>query len=185
MCKYCESKMKIYNKQTNIGTLIRENYLYVFTKKQNKLKILLKMKIDVCPFCNSPVFSKGTKVHTIKIEQKLPSLNDYINKCKHSIGYARTFKEETDNIIGWELKKQKLDKLKITKPIIAYIKYIEPRRDRDVDNVYSASKYIFDGLQKMGIIENDNPSHLIDIKNSIDYDNTKQKGEIIIKLVEQ
>ena len=183
MCEICNKGMKVFNTVNNIGFCIRENNLVLFTKEQDRYKVLLKRKIKVCPFCEEPIYEKDSKVHTFEINFKLPSLNDYINKCKHSIGHARTFKEETDNIIGWELKRQKLDNLRITRPIKAYIKYIEPKKDRDVDNVYSASKYIFDGLQKMNIIENDNPAHLIDIKNSIEYDkNTKEK--VIVKLIE-
>ncbi len=183
MCDICEKGLKVFNSKENTGFCIKENKLIVFKKQGEKLKVVLRRQIIQCPFCQKELFTKDTKVHRFIIDQKLPSLNDYLNKCKHSIGQAKTFKQEQDNIIGWELKRQKLDKLKIKKPVKAYIHYIEPKRDRDVDNVYSASKYIFDGLQKMGILENDNPKHLIDIKNSIEYDNTA-KGKVIIELVE-
>lgn len=183
MCDICEKGLKVFNSKENTGFCIKENKLIIFKKQSEKLKAILRREVRACPFCSRELFEKETKIYTIEINQKLPSLNDYLNKCKHSIGQAKTFKQDQDDIIGWELKRQKLDNLRIKKPVKAYIHYIEPKRDRDVDNVYSASKYIFDGLQKMGILENDNPKHLIDIKNTIEYDN-KTKGKVIVELVE-
>ena len=77
-----------------------------------------------------------------------------------------------------------MDKLRIAKPIKGYITYIEPLRNRDVDNVYSASKYIFDGLQKMNVIENDNPTHLVDVKSNVVYDKNCKNGKVLVRLVE-
>ena len=184
MCKYCEEGQKLFNKKSNLGITIRNNNLIIYTKEDEKNRIVSKVKVQNCPFCGNDLFEEKKKEYSFEIGAKLPSLNDYLNKCKHSIGCARTFKQETDDIIGWELKRQNVDKLRIAKPIKGYITYIEPQRNRDVDNVYSASKYIFDGLQKMNVIENDNPTHLLDVKSNVVYDKNCKNGKVLVRLVE-
>lgn len=184
MCKYCENEQKSFNKKSNLGLVIKNNKLIIYTKENDNNKIITKVNIKSCPFCGKDLYDKDNKEYIFEIDSKLPSLNDYLHVCKHSQGYSKTFKQETDDLIGWELKRQKMDKIRISKPIIGYITYIEPRRSRDVDNVYSASKYIFDGLQKMNVIENDNPTHLVDVKSNVIYDKNCTRGKVIVKLVE-
>jgi len=184
MCKYCENNQKIYNSKSNSGIAIKNHKLIIYQKEEEKNKIISKVKIQNCPFCGKDLYDENHKEYSFEIDSKLPSLNDYLHVCKHSQGYSRTFKQNTDDLIGWELKRQKLDKIRISKPIIGYITYIEPRRSRDVDNVYSASKYIFDGLQKMNVIENDNPTHLVDVKSNVIYDKNCTRGKVLVRLVE-
>ncbi|MBR0491421.1 MAG: hypothetical protein IJJ82_05185 [Clostridia bacterium] len=184
MCKYCEKEQRIYNEKSNSGLVIKNNRLIIYKKEEEKNKIISKIKISNCPFCGNDLYDGNQKEYTFEIDSKLPSLNDYLHVCKHSQGYSGTFKRNTDDIIGWELKRQNVDKLRIAKPIKGYITYIEPLRNRDVDNVYSASKYIFDGLQKMNVIENDNPTHLVDVKSNVVYDKNCKNGKVLVRLVE-
>ena len=139
MCKYCENEQKIFNEKSNSGLVIKNNRLIIYKKEEEKNKIISKIKISNCPFCGNDLYDGNQKEYTFEIDSKLPSLNDYLHVCKHSQGYSGTFKRNTDDIIGWELKRQNVDKLRIAKPIKGYITYIEPQRNRDVDNVYSAS----------------------------------------------
>ena len=52
-------------------------------------------------------------------------------------------------------------------------------RKRDVDNVYSAVKFIQDALVKMGTISNDNVKNVIDVKNEIVYSDNKKSYVIV------
>ena len=44
---------------------------------------------------------------------------------------------------------------------IVHIVFTEPNRRRDVDNVESAKKFILDALVHSGVLENDNPKHVL------------------------
>ena len=77
--------------------------------------------------------------------------------------------------------KSQLHDLKITKPIKLHITWIEENRKRDVDNVYSAVKYILDALVKAEVLQNDNAKRVKDISNEIIYADT---SEVIVEIEE-
>ena len=118
--------------------------------------------------------------HRFVIGERLPSLNDYVDVCRKNKYQAATFKRKVDNLIYYEIISQLKD-LKINKPVIVYLHFIEENKKRDVDNVYSASKYILDALVKTKVLKNDNPKHVIDIKYSHEY--TKE-SKVIVELDE-
>ena len=112
------------------------------------------------------------------IHERLPSLNDYLNKCKFNRHIAANFKRRVDRDICSEIKFQ-LENIHITKPVIIHIKWVEENKKRDVDNVYSAVKFIQDELVKMGTISNDNVKNVIDVKNEIVYSDNKKSYVIV------
>lgn len=114
------------------------------------------------------------------IHQRLPSLNEYINKCKHNRHIAAKFKENIDRTIYYEIKNQ-LQDLKIVKPVKIYITWIEENKRRDVDNVYSAVKYIQDALVKAKVLQNDNMKYVTDVKNKIYY---AEQSYVIVEIIE-
>ena len=118
--------------------------------------------------------------HRFTIHYRLPSLNEYLNKCKFNKHMAAQFKMIHDRRIYDEVKSQ-LHDLKITKPIKLHITWIEENRKRDVDNVYSAVKYILDGLVKAEVLQNDNAKRVKDISNEIIYADT---SEVIVEIEE-
>lgn len=114
------------------------------------------------------------------IHYRLPSLNEYLNKCKFNKHMAAQFKMIHDRRIYDEIKIQ-LHDLKITKPVKLHITWIEENRRRDVDNVYSAVKYIQDALVKAEVLQNDNSKHVVDVDNQIIYADT---SEVIVEIEE-
>lgn len=114
------------------------------------------------------------------INQRLPSLNEYLNKCKFNKHIAATFKEKVDRDIACEARCQ-LPDVKIEKPVILNITWIEENKRRDVDNVYSAVKYIQDALVKLQILKNDNSKWVKDVKNTIKYE---PDSKVIVKIIE-
>lgn len=44
--------------------------------------------------------------------------------------------------------------------VIVTVRFYEPDKRRDEDNVLSGMKFIFDAMQEIGLIENDNQAHL-------------------------
>ena len=118
-------------------------------------------------------------VHEFVIGQRLPSLNDYIDACRFNKYQAAAFKKRVDSLICFEIRLQL--KVHIKKPVIVHLHFVEENRKRDVDNVYSASKYILDALVKRKVLENDNPKHVVDIKYSHEY---AKESKVIVKLEE-
>lgn len=119
-------------------------------------------------------------IYKFEIHRRLPSLNDYINKINRNRYLGNKFKRDIETSICWEIKIQ-LKNLKITQPVILYITWIEENKRRDVDNVYSAIKYIQDALVKMQVLENDNSKHIVDVKHKIEY---AKKSKVIIEMEE-
>ena len=92
------------------------------------------------------------------IGMQLPSLNEYVNKCRTNPHVGAEFKRVTEeNIIAWAFVCQNKGHLHpITNPCEIVIDFYEETKRRDVDNVQSATKFILDALQTVGILPNDN-----------------------------
>lgn len=119
-------------------------------------------------------------IYQFIINSRLPSLNDYIDQCRFNKYTAAKFKKKIDNLIVAEIYQQ-LRGVHITKPVIVTLHFVEENRKRDVDNVYSASKYILDALVKTKVLENDNPKHVVDITYTLGYE---KKSYIVVTLQE-
>lgn len=118
--------------------------------------------------------------YKFEIHRRLPSLNDYIHKINRNRFVGNKFKQDIQESICWEIKTQLKD-LKINKPVILNITWVEENKRRDVDNVYSAIKYIQDALVQMQVIKNDNSKNVVDVRHQIEYAN---KSKVIVELEE-
>jgi len=103
----------------------------------------------------------------LTIPFKLPSLNEYINKLNRNRYVGSKFKKDVELDICWQIKLQRLKP--ITKPCMLIITWQEANRRRDIDNVYSASKYILDSLQTIGVLPTDGAKWVKGISNEIKY----------------
>ena len=92
------------------------------------------------------------------IGMQLPSLNEYINKCRTNPHVGAEFKRITEeNIAMWINNSVNHGNLHpVTSPCEIVIDFYEKNKRRDVDNVQSATKFILDALQTTGILPNDN-----------------------------
>ena len=85
----------------------------------------------------------------------MPSMNDYILKCRYNKFGANNFKKEYQSIAISAIREAKIKP--VEKPITLIFTFGETSRKRDYDNVASfAIKVILDALQDTGIIPNDN-----------------------------
>jgi len=126
---------------------------------------------------------KGAKEemrYKFEINRRLPSLNDYIHKINHNRYAGNKFKQDIQNDIAWEIKAQ-LYGLRIKKPVVLNITWIEENKRRDVDNVYSAVKYIQDTLVQMKVIKNDSRKYVVDVRHKIEY---AKESRVIVELIE-
>ena len=112
------------------------------------------------------------------ISGRLPSLNDYINVCRHNKYKAAAFKKQVDTQIISEIRKQRIGKAKT--PVYIEFLWVEKDRRRDLDNIYSGKKNILDALQTAGVIPNDNQRHVIGLVDSIEYDKENPRIEVTI-----
>lgn len=98
-----------------------------------------------------------------RIDAQLPSLNDYINKLKSPKGktLGAVFKAQTDALcMDYMLPVKVAARALCREPVLILFKWNEKSKRRDLDNVYSGKKYILDAMQKCGIIDNDNYTHI-------------------------
>lgn len=89
------------------------------------------------------------------IEGRLVSLNDVINCARtHKYKSAKLKKEQTE-YVTWHCPK-----IRLSSPVYAVIVFYEVDKRRDVDNISSSAKFIFDGLVSKGVLPNDNQKYL-------------------------
>lgn len=65
-------------------------------------------------------------------------------------------------------------------PLMIHIHWVEKNSRRDPDNVASAKKYILDGLQAAGIIENDGPKQIRGFIDTFSVDKDRPRIEVTI-----
>lgn len=120
------------------------------------------------------------------IDEQLPSLNEYISKCRTSPQYANTFKHKTEQSIGvYIIKACRLGELPVfgDTPCIVNAIWYEKKLNRDVDNIQSGIKFVLDALRKYHIIDNDNQKHVKQIYHQIKK-STSGKSYSVIELIE-
>lgn len=88
------------------------------------------------------------------IPVRMPNLNDYVAECKKNRHAGGKMKTEWDGTVMTIASKEKLGHF--TEPVFIEFHWYEPNTKRDQDNVAFAKKFILDGLQKAGVITNDN-----------------------------
>lgn len=106
----------------------------------------------------------------------LPSMNRILEEAKGHWSKYRQMKERHTDLVAWHAKK--LPPIQSADFIFTW--YCKDKR-RDKDNVMSAQKFIFDGLQKAGVIENDGWKQIRDIIHRFEIDKENPRVEIEIK----
>lgn len=118
--------------------------------------------------------------YKLEINQRLPSLNEYIKECNRHYRAGARFKSEIEEMIGWEIKRC-LGNLKICNPVKIHFTWIEHNKKRDRDNIVSAKKFIQDALVKNKVLKNDTQKWIVDIQDTIEY---AKESKVIVELEE-
>lgn len=103
----------------------------------------------------------------LKINFRLPSLNEYIRQCRGNRYASNKTKQDIEAQIMWLIKQQAIRPC--AHPIQIAFVWHEPNRKRDKDNVAFAKKYILDSLQKSGILPNDNNDWVVGFTDKFVY----------------
>ena len=112
------------------------------------------------------------------IKDKLPSLNDVIEKNRTNRYAGAKLKRDIETCIGWAIKEAALKP--ITNPCVIEIEWHEATKRRDVDNIHSSVKFILDALVKNGILKNDSRRYVKQIYHTV-VDNTTNYVVVRIK----
>lgn len=113
-------------------------------------------------------------VNYLKIEEKLPSLNEVISKNRANRYMGAKLKRRVQDAIGWYIKKSLNNgTLKpVLKESVINIHYHEKTRRRDVDNIQSAQKFILDALVEQGILPDDSQKWVSQIYSQVIHDDS-------------
>lgn len=85
---------------------------------------------------------------------RLDNLNDYTKACRTDPRVGNRMKKKNEEIISGYIMQQ-LRGIRFDGRVYLHFQWIEPNRNRDLDNVCFAKKFILDALVSNGIIETD------------------------------
>lgn len=117
-------------------------------------------------------------VARLVIPGKLPSLNEYIDACNTHYHAGAKMKRDSQEAIGWEVKRQKLQP--IYAAVTVHFHWVEARRQRDMDNIAFAKKFILDALQQMRILQGDGWKQIRGLSDTFSVDKHNPRIEVTI-----
>lgn len=119
--------------------------------------------------------------YIIELPFRLPSFNQYSDIERRNKFEASNFKKGIQGDIIWAIRKAKPPK--IYKPVKITFTWIEKNKKRDLDNIFSAKKFILDALVKEGILQNDSQKYVTGLTDRIEHD--KLRGDRIIVEIDE
>ena len=126
------------------------------------------------------IFETKITRKTLTIEGRLPNLNDYTKACRTSPVIGNKMKQMQEDLIADYILEQ-LNGVKFTGKTFLHFRWIEPNRNRDLDNICFAKKFILDALVKNGILETDGWKGVFGFTDEFDVDADNPRVEVIIE----
>lgn len=117
-------------------------------------------------------------MNIIEIPFRLPSLNEYIDKCRYNKYSANDMKQNVQNDIAYYINKLP----NYDKPIKIHFHWVEENKRRDLDNICFAKKFILDAMVKCGKLKNDNRKYVYGFEDSFEY---AKESKVILEIVEE
>jgi Holliday junction resolvase RusA-like endonuclease len=114
----------------------------------------------------------------IEIPFRLPSLNEYTNKCRNNRYAGAEMKKQIECNIAYYINK--LPEYK--KPVKIHFTWVEENKRRDLDNISFAKKFILDSLVKAGKLKNDNRKYVIGFTDGFEY---AKESKVILEIEEE
>ncbi len=109
------------------------------------------------------------------IDAKLPSLNEYQEKCRANRYAGAKMKKDIEDVILWSIRtaanKGTLHKV-TAYPVQVAIEWHEKDKRRDIDNIQSAAKFILDAMTKSNLIKDDGRKYISQVTPRV-IDDTK------------
>lgn len=119
------------------------------------------------------------RVYKMTIPGRLPGLNEYINDERANKQKAARLKRETQELIGWYIRRY-LRGLRFSGPVVMDYRWYEKDKRRDKDNIVFAKKFIQDALVAHGVIANDGWNDIEYFTDRCFVDKNKARVEVRI-----
>lgn len=123
--------------------------------------------------------------NSFRIDEKLPSLNEYINKCRSNAHAGASMKKQSEEVIKKYIREAVTAGTlhTVTGKVSVHFKFIDGNNRRDIDNVSSyGHKVILDALVQEGILPNDNREYIGALSDEFGID--KGKYYIVVEICE-
>lgn len=117
---------------------------------------------------------------TLVIKGRLDNLNDYTNACRSNRYAGAKCKEKNEEIITGYIEQQ-LRGVHFQGKTYLHFRWIEPNRNRDLDNVCFAKKFILDALVKNKVLETDGWRGVWGFMDEFDVDADDPRIEVVIE----
>lgn len=118
------------------------------------------------------------------IHSRLPSLNDVISENRANRYKGAKLKKDTEALIIAEIKRQKVQPV-TEYPVEVFIRWVEPNRKRDVDNIQSSKKFILDAMVKAGVLVNDSQRYVAQVHDVVEVSDSAMVEVEVIQCVKQ
>ena len=105
-----------------------------------------------------------TKEYVVEIPIKMPSLNEYIQKCRYNKYAGNYMKQQVQSQIAPYL----IDLPELNKVVIEFM-WIEGNKRRDLDNICFGKKFILDTLVNLGKLKDDNRNNVYGFTDTFAY----------------
>lgn len=112
---------------------------------------------------------------------ELPALNEYLQITRSRYGYSARIKRKYTNQCKQCFLTQLSKNNKLEYPYEFIFIWYNKNKRKDPDNISFAHKFIFDGMQTSGFMDNDNWAHILDISDFylVDKDNPRVEMYIV------
>ena len=116
---------------------------------------------------------------TLVIKGRLDNLNDYTKACRTNPRVGNQMKKDNEEIISGYIIQQ-LRGIKFDGRVYLRFKWIEPNKNRDLDNICFAKKFILDALVSNGVIETDGWRGVLGFVDEFEVDPADPRIEVEI-----
>lgn len=120
----------------------------------------------------------------ITIPGTLPSLNEMINASKRNKYEYVKMKDAAIKSVGWSAKQAMREEAisRTTFKCDFEITWFCPNMRKDKDNIMAGQKFIFDGLQEVGFINNDGWKQIRNVTHKFEVD--KHNPRVVVEIYE-
>lgn len=127
-----------------------------------------------------PTLETNLKHKTLVIKGRLNNLNDYTTANRVSPAVGNKMKKDNEEIITGFILEQ-LPGVHFVGKTFLHFRWIEPNRNRDLDNICFAKKFILDALVRNEVIETDGWRGVFGFTDEFDVDAFNPRIEVVIE----
>lgn len=115
------------------------------------------------------------------IPRELMDLNTFINSQRQNRYAGATAKKKETKFCAFHVRQAMKRGLAIERyPIIVKFRWVMSNKRKDKDNISFAKKFVLDGMQAAGLIENDGWQQIENFEDSFDVDKENPRVEVEI-----